>query len=57
MKNYEKFKEAVSNKKQEDYDNLKKEVKNVENAIEKFLQMALECTSANAEKDFFVSPM
>ena len=57
MKNYEKFKEAVSNKKQEDYDNLKKEVKNVENAIEKFLQMALEWTSANADKDFFVSPM
>lgn len=57
MKNYEKFKNAILNKQKEDYKNLKKEVKIVENAIEKFLQKALECTSSMAEKDFFVSPM
>lgn len=57
MKSYEKFKHAIMLKKEEDYKKLRKEVHVVREAIETFLERALECTSSMAEKDFFVSPM
>ncbi len=57
MNNYEHFKKAVSARERKNYQDLRKEVKTVEFAIEKFLSSALECTSTMAEKDFFVSAL
>lgn len=57
MKSYERFKNAIMISKQKNYEELRKEVKTVERAIECFLSKALECSSSMAEKDFFVSPL
>lgn len=57
MNNYEKFKHAMVLSKEQNYRELRKEIKIIESAIENFLQRALECTAVMSEKDFFVTPL
>ncbi len=54
MKNYKKFKNSIELRKEENYKQLRKEVKTIEKAIEKFLDIALECTSIMNERDFLL---
>ncbi len=52
MYNDEKFRNALSEVKSENYKELKAEVKSMERAIERFLTSIFECTSSVVERDF-----
>lgn len=46
------YERALQSKKDEEFQELKSEVKTVESLIEKFLTQILECTSSISERDF-----
>ena len=51
------FENSLREVKEESYRALKNEISSMEAAIEKFLNNILECTTANAERDFNVMSM
>lgn len=48
------FESALKNSKEENFANLKTEVKTVERVIERLLTQLLECSTSVAERDFHV---
>ncbi len=48
------FENALKESKEESYRQVKKDVKTVEELINKFLTQLLECSTINSERDFFV---
>ena len=48
------YENALQESRQEEFTNLKKEIKGIEGLIERFLTQMLECTSTAAERDFNV---
>jgi len=51
------FENALRERREEDYANLKTEISAMECAIEKFLNSVLECTTSISERDFNVTTL
>lgn len=51
------FENALRERKEEDFTNLKTEISAMECAIEKFLNNVLECTTSISERDFNVTTL
>lgn len=51
------FENALLERREEDYANLKTEISAMEGAIEKFLNSVLECTASISERDFNVTTL
>lgn len=51
------FENALRERREENYSNLKTEISSMEAAIEKFLNNILECTASVSERDFNVSTL
>ncbi len=51
------FENALRERREENYSNLKTEISSMEAAIEKFLNNILECTASVSERDFNVTTL
>lgn len=52
MTNFERFKQALKKKREEEYAKLQLEVKKMKQTIERFLTLAFECTASQAKTNY-----